>query len=105
MSTHNGRVVAFDFDGTLAFTPSRDAKPEPNHAMIAKLMEHYDQYDFIVIYTARPETDRYLVQSCLESWRVPFDAIVLNKLRYAILYDDRAIGPTSDEWAKPQKTH
>lgn len=97
MTKHYGKVVAFDFDGTLAITPSRDSQPVLNEKMRDKLLEHYDNYDFIVIYTARPETDRYFLSKLLAEWNVPYDAIVLNKLRYGILYDDRAIGPTAED--------
>jgi len=100
-SAHQAKVIAVDFDGTLAITPSHHEDfPKANPLMVSRVLEHYARYEFIVIFTARPEQDRSLVVKCLTEWGVPYDAIVMNKIRFDVLYDDKAIGKSSDDWPR-----
>ena len=68
--------------------------------MIARVKEHHDNYDFIVIFTARPEADRSFVERMLREWNVPYDSIRMGKLRYDVFYEDRAISPEDARWPK-----
>lgn len=102
------RVIAVDFDGTITLTDgslhtAEDYKPTPNYAMIDRISRHHEDYDFIVIFTARPEVERYEVMQLLLEWGVKYDAIVMGKLRYDLLYDDRAISPLDNRWPVPIK--
>tara|TARA_B100001057_G_scaffold150987_1_gene150915 strand:+ start:196 stop:513 length:318 start_codon:yes stop_codon:yes gene_type:complete len=105
MTFKGKKVVAFDFDGTLALHDTDDYQGDdtglkPNCPMINKVIQHHDGYDFILIYTARPEKDRLFLRRKLEEWNVPYDAIITDKPRYDVIYDDIAIGKHCPEWPK-----
>lgn len=97
-------VVAFDFDGTITALDGsitgECSPPTPNMAMIARMKEHHAEYDFIVVFSARPECDREYIAEKLKEWGAPYDAMVLNKLRYDLFYEDRAVSPLDPRWAK-----
>jgi FMN phosphatase YigB (HAD superfamily) len=99
------KVVAFDFDGTLALHDNEDYQGDdegirPNHAMIEQVRMHHNQYDFILIYTARPSGDRAFIESTLSKWNIPYDAVITDKPRYDVIYDDIAIGKHCPSWPK-----
>jgi hypothetical protein len=95
------RIIAFDFDGTLTKAGSYETgKIEPNFPVIKRLREYYSEYLFIVIFTARPQDDFGIVSMFLKEWNIPYDSIVFNKIRYDVLYDDKAIGPKDEEWPR-----
>ena len=82
------KIVAIDFDKTLC----KDANLGSINHPIEKLMRHY--YDLgctIIIYTARPEEDRHLLASWLVNKKVLYDALVMGKLRFDVLIDDKCI--------------
>ena len=95
------RIIAFDFDGTLTKPGTYETGLiEPNESVIARLKQYYQQYLFIVIFTARPQEDYELVSTWLKTNGVPYDSLVFNKIRYDLLYDDKAIGPNDEKWPK-----
>lgn len=89
------KVIAFDFHGTLV-DEQDDGTVIPRTEMIKKLKGYYDNYSFIVIYTAAPETDRNLVTGQLHSLGIPYDVLAMEKPRFDKMYDDRYVGPNSD---------
>lgn len=90
------KVIAFDFHDTLV-EEQEDGSVIPRVEMIEKLKRYYDEYSFIVIYTAAPEEDRNLVSSQLKYLGIPYDVLVMEKPRFDKMYDDRYIGP-GDDW-------
>ena len=90
------RVIAFDFHDTLV-SDKEGGGYEPRERMIDKVRGYYGNYDFIVIYTAAPESDRAEVASYLEKFKIPYDVLVMEKPRFDKMYDDRYIGP-EDDW-------
>jgi len=90
------QVIAFDFHSTLV-EKLEEGGVRPRHEMIEKLKEHYRNYDFIVIYTAAPESDRGEVAGQLASLEIPYDVLMMEKPRFDKMYDDRYVGP-SDDW-------
>jgi len=98
MSTHKlpKKLVAIDFDKTLC----KDANFGPMNLEIEKLMRrYYDAGCTVVIYTARPEEDRHLLTSWLVNKKVLYDALVMGKLRFDVLIDDRCVN-TNDATAQ-----
>jgi len=89
------KVVAFDFHDTLV-EEQDDGSVVPREGMIEKLKKHYEDYSFIVIYTAAPETNRNLVRSQLAYLGIPYDVLAMEKPRFDMMYDDRYIGPSND---------
>jgi len=98
------QVVAVDFDGTITLndTHGADSPLAFNGAMIERMKEHHANYDFIVIFTARPEADRPFVERKLKEWGVPYDALKMEKLRYDLFYEDRAVSPGDPKWPRPK---
>lgn len=95
------RIIAFDFDGTITKPGSYDSNIiEANPPVIEKLKSYYEDYLFIVIFTARPQSDHSMVSTWLKEHDVPYDSIVFNKIRYDVLFDDKAIGPNDEKWPK-----
>ena len=90
------QVIAFDFHDTLV-NKLEGGRVSPRYEMIEKLKGHYRNYDFIVIYTAAPESDREEVSGQLASLGIPYDVLMMEKPRFDKMYDDRYVGP-SDEW-------
>lgn len=90
------QVIAFDFHDTLV-SEMEDGVVMPRHKMIEKLKDHYRNYDFVVIYTAAPESEREEVAGQLASLGIPYDVLMMEKPRFDKMYDDRYVGP-SDEW-------
>ena len=82
------RVVAIDFDKTL-----RTHNDAPIERVVAFAQRCFDAFDFVVVYTARPEADRTFVTTWLMRNDVRFDAVVMGKLRFDVLVDDRAVRP------------
>jgi hypothetical protein len=89
------KVIAFDFHDTLV-DEQDDGTVIPRTEMIEKLKGYYDNYSFIVIYTAAPESDRNLVTGQLHSLGIPYDVLAMEKPRFDKMYDDRYVGPNSD---------
>ena len=96
------KVIAFDFDGTITESDDydSDSPPAPNHAMIQKVRDEHNAYNFIVIFTARPAVDRPWLVRKLQEWEVPYDVLKTDKLRYDVFYDDRTISPKDPRWPK-----
>ena len=96
------QVIAFDFDGTITQSDNyeSDTPPVPNRAMIEKIRQEHADYNFIVIFTARPSADRSWIEQKLREWDIPYDALRTDKLRYDVFYEDRAISPSDPRWPK-----
>ena len=95
-SSEGRKVIAFDFHDTLV-NKLEGGHVSPRYEMIEKLKDHYRNFDFVVIYTAAPETDRDLISGQLASLGIPYDVLMMEKPRFDKMYDDRYVGP-SDEW-------
>ena len=89
------KVIAFDFHDTLA-EKQDDGTVIPRFEMIEKLKNYYNDYNFIVIYTAAPEKDRDLITGQLHSLGIPYDVLAMEKPRFDKMYDDRYVGPDMD---------
>lgn len=89
------KVIAFDFHGTLV-SRLDDGGVEPRYEMIEKLKSYYKNYDFVVVYTASPESERREVEGQLASLGIPYDVLMMEKPRFDKMYDDRYVGPDAD---------
>jgi len=79
------RVIAIDFDNTLYDGIDIIEKGR------ALLMKYYREPDTcIIIYTARRWEDFFIVKTILDFERIPYDAIVCEKLRADLYIDDKA---------------
>ena len=81
-------IIAIDFDETLR----REDGTAIDH-VVAFANSRFDGGDFVVVYTARPEEDRNFVTSWLKENAVHFDLVVLDKLRFDLLVDDKSVRP------------
>lgn len=81
-------VIALDIDGVLCH--ESDGFDYQN-----RVPQTVDTSDFgnsyIVLYTARLESDREVTLKWLEEHGVKYDCLIMNKLPYSLLIDDRAI--------------
>jgi len=103
-------VIAFDLDDVLCYRNCNDGGPvgkfahsKPKKDMIKVVNECYDSGAEIVIYTARGMTSfggnhhniYYnlfdLTKTQLDNWGVKYHKLVMGKLHYDILIDDRAV--------------
>ena len=103
------KVIAFDLDDVICFRTSNDGKVEkyktcyPNQDMINIVNECYDRGATIKIYTARGmsvfQGDVNMIYSNLytltfnqlETWGVKFHELVMGKLHYDLLIDDKTV--------------
>lgn len=84
--SYRAKVQAIDIDGILCEEtgPYKDRKP------IEKNIQYINQLNsYIVLYTARLETDRTITEQWLRDHHVKYDALIMNKLPYSILIDDK----------------
>ena len=90
-------VVIVDIDGTLceddSFPNYADAKPRMNQ--IEHLRKVYDKC-FIVLWSARYESDRAVTKRWLKRYMAPYHRIVLGKMPYDLFVDANAFGSTVD---------
>lgn len=90
------KVYNFDLDGTLALGgPFWERDPEPNIALIARLVELYQAGNVIIIWTARqwahaPETAGWLIKH-----GVPFHGLYMGKGGADVYIDDKAVEPAA----------
>ena len=102
--------IAFDLDGVIGTIVDGNDKPEirypkaqPNKNMIKIVNNLYDKGNYIIVYTARGmntyngdaslvnEKLFELTKNQLESWGVKHHELVLGKIHYDVLIDDKAI--------------
>jgi len=91
------RVIAVDFDGTLATVmggPESIPNALRNSAVRDVVNQLYDAGEFIVIYTARRAEDEPAIRSWLILHDTKFDIIECDKLRYDAQIDDRTVSPS-----------
>ena len=94
------KVIAVDLDRTLCEDASLGP---PNPKVVSLIQELLDERHFIVIYTARIQADYHEVAAWLARHCVHYDAIVLGKLRFDVLIDDRTVHP--DDVALSEQVH
>jgi len=90
--------VAVDFDKTLT---KGTGKPywvnsfdeEPDERMIETTNELYHRGHTVFIYTARDESVRRETQMWLDRWGVKHHGLVMEKLGFDVLIDDRTMKP------------
>tara|TARA_R110002110_G_scaffold6995_4_gene34755 strand:- start:96 stop:464 length:369 start_codon:yes stop_codon:yes gene_type:complete len=103
------KVIAFDLDDVLCYRDEEDGRVEKYHSckpyyrMIEIANRCHDQGAYIVIYTARGMTslngnphDIYdklyqITKEQLDDWGVRYHKLVMGKLHYDLLIDDKAI--------------
>ena len=104
-----GRTVAFDLDDVLCYRTSEKGKIDkyrscvPVTSMIEVVNKCYDEGYTIVVYTARGmtgfrgniidiEANLYeLTHNQLVDWGVKFHQLVMGKIHYDLLIDDKAV--------------
>lgn len=90
-------VHAWDIDGTLAMEKWDDSHETYSQREVLRdnrnelIRQAANDKNIIVLYTARLEGDRQITRQWLAEKRIPYDALIMNKLPYTYLYDDRAI--------------
>ena len=112
------KTIAFDLDDTLCSRP-----PEFEHLGIEKYkhcvpIQHnidmmnrvYDEGHTIIIYTARGMTSQKgnipviyeelypITKHQLDSWGAKFHTLIMGKLHYDVLIDDKTLNPNDVEW-------
>jgi CMP-N,N'-diacetyllegionaminic acid synthase len=105
------KIIAFDLDDVICFRPTgyEDLGPEkylhckPIQANIKIVNELYDKGNVIVIYTARGMaqfsgdvsriySELYqITYDCLKTWGVEFHQLVMGKISYDVLIDDKCL--------------
>lgn len=79
-------VIAIDIDGVLCEEKGDFA----TRKKIADTMDYTKQDAYIVLYTARLEMDRKVTKEWLDKNGIYYDALIMNKLPYTTLIDDRS---------------
>ena len=103
------KVIAFDLDDVLCYRTSEEGQIkkyhtcEPNKDMIDIVNQCHDIGHKIIIYTARGMTsfdgsvddiysNLYVITfEQLKNWGVRFDQLVMGKIHYDLLIDDKAL--------------
>ncbi len=103
------KIIAFDLDDVLCYRTSEDGKVDkynsckPIEPMIKIVNECYDDGNTVIVYTARGMSgfegninDIYsnlyqLTLNQLNSWGVKFHQLVMGKIHYDLLIDDKAV--------------
>ena len=90
-------VVVVDIDGTLceddSFPNYSEAKPRNGQI---KCLKELTEKCFIVLWSARYESDREVTISWLRKYSVPYHRLVLGKMPYDIFVDANAFGSILD---------
>ncbi len=103
------KIIAFDLDDVLCYRNSEEGKINkyyscrPINAMINIVNECYDDGNKIIIYTARGMSGfngnvseiysnlYQLTLDQLDSWGVKYHQLVMGKIHYDLLIDDKAV--------------
>ena len=109
------KIIAFDLDDVLCFRTSNETGIDkyhtcyPNNEMIEIVNKYYDSGATIKIYTARGMTifggdvnkiysNLYnLTLNQLKNWNVKFHELVMGKLHYDLLIDDKVLNSLNIE--------
>jgi len=84
--------IAVDIDGILTNEiEGYDYKSRtPNFFNIYKINSLYNHGHLIILYSARYQQDQKITKQWLKKYRVKYHRLVLGKLQYDILIDDKA---------------
>lgn len=77
------KVYAVDIDGVLC---KEENKPYAEREFLTDI----NQKGYKVLYTSRLEMDRQVTEEWLKKHKIKYDALIMNKLPYSVLIDDRA---------------
>jgi len=88
------KIIAVDLDQTLTIGEYNYWKDDiddikPNEKVVEWVKQQYWEGNFIVIYTARKEMNRFITEMWLKKYVVWFHVLVMDKLRADIYLDDR----------------
>ena len=84
-------TIAVDIDGVLTNeTYGPYSKRTPNRAAIS-LLKVLSRYCKVVLFTARYKVDEEATRSWLTCYNVPFAQLVMGKLHYQAIVDDKAV--------------
>ena len=107
------KVIAFDLDDVLCYRESEEGKIDkyksckPINQMIEIVNKCYDQGNKIIIYTARGMTTQKgninmvysklyeMTKKQLNEWGIKYHELVMGKIHYDLLIDDKAINSTT----------
>ena len=93
ISTVAHDVIEYDIDGVLCNDGDHATSPYasrvPNESNITKLRKDYEQGEWIILNTARPEIERGVTVEWLDTNKIPFHALLMNKPPALIRFDDR----------------
>lgn len=90
-------TIAIDIDGVLTNETKGVpyAKRTPNLDNIDRVEKLYRLGYRIILFTSRFERDRRLTQRWLAYHKVPYHKLVMSKLRFTFIWDDKAISEHS----------
>lgn len=100
--------AAVDLDGTIAegiWTPGNPTSEigPPIWANVIKLKHLVEKGWKIHIHTSRPWHDFERIETWLNYWHIPYNAIHCGKLLAAVYIDDRAVHESEHDWSNGQK--
>ncbi len=75
-------VWGIDIDGVLC-------KDEGKYEDRTPLNYNMPKDGYIILYTARLESDRKITEAWLKKYNIQYDALIMNKLPYSLLIDDK----------------
>ena len=83
--------IAVDIDGVLTNETSGIAYKDrtPNLENISKVKELKEQGHKILLFTARYKRDRKITIKWLKQYDVPYDQLIMGKLKYDYIWDDK----------------
>ena len=96
IQTSKEHVWCVDIDGTLTNeTKGWDYdKRTPHETNLAHLRHAYDNGNWIVLWSSRRSVDRQVTLQWLEKNNVPYHALILDKIPYAVMVDDLSVNWT-----------
>lgn len=91
-------TIAVDIDGILTFeTEGHDYKNRtPNPTTIRMVNQLFEVGFNIILYTSRMKQDQHVTEEWLKQHGVRYHTLVLQKLQYDILLDDKAVSTPID---------
>jgi hypothetical protein len=91
------QIIAVDLDNVICYNLTNTynhlelLELKPNHKIIRLMYELMNQGHQVVIHTARREQDREVTKEWLLEHRVPYNDLVMGKLKANLYIDDRAL--------------
>tara|TARA_Y100000310_G_scaffold267782_1_gene279990 strand:- start:19271 stop:19630 length:360 start_codon:yes stop_codon:yes gene_type:complete len=107
-----GKIVCVDLDGTICEEVKKKSKKfeYAKRKIIPEAIEvlrwiRYKKFK-IFIFTSRYKTDLKVTKNWLKKYKVPYDKLILKKLKYDYLIDDKCIGCLRGgiDWKKIKQT-